>query len=67
MDLEIVILSKVSQTEKEKYSDIPYMWNLKKKKMIQMNLLAKQKETHSLREQTSSCQESGGRLGGKDN
>ena len=32
MDLEIVILSKVSQTEKEKYSDIPYMWNLKKKK-----------------------------------
>ena len=31
MDLEIVILSKVSQTEKEKYSDIPYMWNLKKK------------------------------------
>ena len=34
--------------------------------MTQMSLLAKQKETHSLREQTSGCQESGGRLGGKD-
>jgi len=30
IDLEIVILSEVSQTE-EKYSvDIPYMWNLKR-------------------------------------
>ena len=27
MDLEIVILSEVSQTEKEKYHN-PYMWNL---------------------------------------
>ena len=30
MDLEIVILSEVSQTEKDKYHDIAYMWNLKK-------------------------------------
>ena len=30
IDLEIVILSKVSQTEKDKYHDIAYMWNLKK-------------------------------------
>ena len=29
MDLEIVILSEVSQTEKDKYH-IAYMWNLKK-------------------------------------
>ena len=29
MDLEIVILSEVSQTEKDKY-DTAYMWNLKK-------------------------------------
>ena len=29
MDLETVILSEVSQTEKEKYHDIPYVWNLK--------------------------------------
>ena len=29
MNLESVILSEVSQTEKEKYH-IPYMWNLKR-------------------------------------
>ena len=29
MDLEIIILSEVSLTEKDKY-DIAYMWNLKK-------------------------------------
>ena len=42
MDLEIIILSEVSQT------DITYMWNLKK--MIQMNLFTKQKQTHRIRE-----------------
>ena len=30
MDLEIVILSEVSQMEKEKYYMISHMWNLKK-------------------------------------
>ena len=30
MDLEIVILSEVSQTEKEKYCMASYMWNLKR-------------------------------------
>ena len=34
MDLQIIILSEVSQTEEDKY--ITYMWNLKKKNMIQM-------------------------------
>ena len=29
MDMEIIILSELSQKEKDKY-DIPYMWNLKK-------------------------------------
>ena len=29
MDLEIIILSEVSQTEKDKYRDITCMWNLK--------------------------------------
>ena len=29
MDLEIIILSKVSKKEKDKYHDITYMWNLK--------------------------------------
>ena len=31
MDLEITILSEVSRIEKDKYHDITYMWNLKKK------------------------------------
>ena len=29
MDLEITILSEVSQKDKDKYYDITYMWNLK--------------------------------------
>ena len=29
MDLEIILLSEVSQKEKGKYQDITYMWNLK--------------------------------------
>ena len=29
MDLEIIILSEVSQKEKDKYHGITYMWNLK--------------------------------------
>ena len=29
MDLEIVIQSEVSQTEKDKYHNIAYVWNLK--------------------------------------
>ena len=28
MDLESIILSEVSQTEKDKYHDITYIWNL---------------------------------------
>ena len=40
MDLEIIILSEVSQTERQISYDITYMWNLKK--TIQMNLLTKQ-------------------------
>ena len=46
IDLEIIILSEVIPY------DITYMWNLKKKKMIQMNLFTKQKQTHSHRKQT---------------
>ena len=47
MNLEIVILSEVSQTEKDKY-DIVYMWNLRKR--VQMNLPTKQKQSYSCRE-----------------
>ena len=46
MDLEIIMLSEVSQTEEDKYH-ITYVWNLKK-----MNLFIKQKQTHRHRKQT---------------
>ena len=39
MDLEIVILSKVSQTEKDKY----HISHVESKRVIQMNLFTKQK------------------------
>ena len=29
MQLEIIILTEISQKEKDKYHDITYMWNLK--------------------------------------
>ena len=45
MDLDIVILSEVSQTERQISYNIAYMWNLKKK-MVQMNLFTKQKRSH---------------------
>ena len=41
MDLEIIILSEVRQRERQISCDISYMWNLKKKKKIQMNLFPK--------------------------
>ena len=42
IDLEIIMLSEVSQREKDKY-DIAYMWTLRKKRMIQMTLYTQQK------------------------
>ena len=44
MDLEIVILSKVSQ---RKTNTILYHLYMKPKKMIQMNLFTKQKQSHN--------------------
>ena len=49
MDLEIVILSELSQTEKEKYRRTSLICGIEKE-MIQMSLLMKQKLTHRLRE-----------------
>ena len=43
---------------------VSYMWNLKKKKMIQMNLFTKQKQTHRHRKQTYGYQR--GKVGGRD-
>ena len=47
--LEIIILSEVSQTEKEKYHILSLTCRILKK-MIHMNLFAKQKQTHRFRE-----------------
>ena len=45
MDLEILILSEVSWTDKDKYHMI-YSLYVESKKMIQMTLFTKQKQTH---------------------
>ena len=56
MDLVIIILSEVSQTETNTYN-ITYMWNLKNN----TNKLTKQKQMHRCREKACACpgQESG--------
>ena len=59
VDLEIIILSEVNQTEQQKYN-ITYIWNLKK--WIHVNLFTKQKLTYRLRKQTSGYQK--GKVGG---
>ena len=51
MGLEIVRLSDVSQTEKEKFHMTSLVCGIEKE-IMQMNLLTKQKETHRLRKQT---------------
>ena len=60
VDLEIVIFSEVSQTEKDKYmiSLICGIW----KKMVQMKLFTKRKESYRCRKQTYGYQ--GGKGGG---
>ena len=54
MDLEIIILSKVRQKEKDKYHMISLTCGIES--MTQMNLFTKQKQTHRCREQTFGCQ-----------
>ena len=53
----------MSDREGEISYDIPRVWNLRKK-MIQMNLVTKQKETHRLREGMYGC--GGKKMGGRD-
>ena len=48
MGLEIIILSEVSQTMKDKLHMISPIGGIKKKKKIQKNLFAVQKQTHRL-------------------
>ena len=49
MDMEINILSEECKTEKDKYHVILLICGIKKK-LMKMNLLTKQKQTHRLRE-----------------
>ena len=58
MGLKIFILSKVSQTEKDKYHMISLICGIKN--MTQMNLSMKQKQNHGHRAQTGGCQGVGG-------
>ena len=62
MDLEIIILSEVSQTEKDKYHMISLVYGILK--VNTMKLFSKQKQTHRLRKQTYGYQR--GRGEGKD-
>ena len=49
-DLEGIMLSEISQTEKKQIPyDFTYMWNLKKQNR-------RTKQTHRYKEQTGSCQ-----------
>ena len=58
MDLEITILSEVSQKEKDKYHMISIIRGIQN--MTQINLSTKQKQTHRRREQICGCQGGGG-------
>ena len=57
VDLEIIILSEVSQT---KTNSIYHLY-MESKKMLQMNLFTKQKQTHRLQKQTYNYQKGRGR------
>ena len=50
IELDMIILNEVSQTEKDKYHIIPNTWE--PKKVMQLNLFIKLKQTHSHRKQT---------------
>ena len=58
MQLEIIILSEVSQKEKDKYHMISLICGISN--MTQMNLSMKQKQTNGHREPTGGCQGGGG-------
>ena len=57
IELEILILNKVSQREREISYDITYIWNL----VYSTNEPFHRKENHGLGEQTCGCQGGGGR------
>ena len=58
--MEGIILSEINQTKKEILYDMAYIWNLKKAKPMN---IAKKKQTHRYREQTSVYKRGEGRRG----
>ena len=58
MDLKIIILSEVSQIEKDQYHMVSLV---ESKKMIQMNLFIKQQQAHRYRKQIYGYQRGKGR------
>ena len=58
IQLETIILSEVSQKEKDKHHMISLICRITS--MTQMNLSMKQKQNHGQREQTDGCQGGGG-------
>ena len=64
MELESIMLSEISQTEKHKHSVITYMGNLKKNKTNECT--QQQKQTHRYREQASGYQWGGEKGDGQD-
>ena len=68
IELETLILSEVSQKEKDKYHGITYIWNL----ICSINNPFHRKETHGLGKQNCGCQGEGegvvwtGNLGSRD-
>ena len=67
MDLEIMILSKLNQTERQKLCEVSYMWNLF---LNDANVLIQKTETYSQIQRTDSlvtwAEGQGGRLGDQD-
>ena len=57
MDLGIIILSEVSQKEKDKYHIISLICGIQN--TVKMNLFTKQKETHRPRDKTCGCRGEG--------
>ena len=60
MNLEIIILNEVNQIGKEKYHMISLICGIQKKKMMQMNLYIKLKQTHRHKKQIFGYQRGNG-------
>ena len=51
IDLEVIVLSGISQTEKDKYHDFTFTWNLENR----IDIWTKEKQAHKYREHFDGC------------